>query len=380
VSYALLNVARQNVGDHLYHRRITELLEKYRQEEELVDLGDHDVDYNQPLDDYLDIINSTKALIVCGGPLYFKDIYPQYLPITSNFDLLKVPIIPFGLGLNGQYGTGDTFTFTPQSSLFLRYIHDHCEYSSNRDVITDAVLRRNGITNTLMTGDPAWYHLDSLDKNMPSQGQYSEPDRIIFSSGAHLHEGPVLSHHKDLLTRMRERFPNAEILHCIHRGIIGNTTTKVFARKVKYTAKHWLANSSYPQSLMRNNKYEKNLLKFNRYASSIGIDSYYHHNDFESLLLYDDYDMHVGFRLHAHLYFTSILKPSFLIAEDIRAQGYLHTVSEEPVLSYNDPNLTSELLSRVSTEINTQFINKIKEINTVRDNIKNMKTFLESLP
>lgn len=46
----------------------------------------------------------------------------------------------------------------------------------------------------------------------------------------------------------------------------------------------------------------------------------------EKLSYYDNVDLHVGFRLHAHIWFLRTRKPSLLIAEDGRGLGHLRTI------------------------------------------------------
>jgi len=61
----------------------------------------------------------------------------------------------------------------------------------------------------------------------------------------------------------------------------------------------------------------------------------------ENLDYYKTVDMHIGFRLHAHIYCLRIRKPSVLAAEDSRAGGHLHTFKGA---GYNaTPRLIEEL-------------------------------------
>lgn len=47
----------------------------------------------------------------------------------------------------------------------------------------------------------------------------------------------------------------------------------------------------------------------------------------EKLSFYDNIDIHVGFRLHAHIWFLRTRKPSLLLGEDGRGMGHLYTFS-----------------------------------------------------
>ena len=48
--------------------------------------------------------------------------------------------------------------------------------------------------------------------------------------------------------------------------------------------------------------------------------------EYKNLEKYNNYDMHIGFRLHGHLWFLRNRKPSILIAEDGRGWGHLNTL------------------------------------------------------
>ncbi|GAA0434749.1 hypothetical protein GCM10008983_09140 [Lentibacillus halophilus] len=66
--------------------------------------------------------------------------------------------------------------------------------------------------------------------------------------------------------------------------------------------------------------------------------------DAENLSFYDDIDAHIGFRLHAHIWFLRTRKPSLLIGEDGRGMGHLYTLnglgySAAPNLSLKFKNL-----------------------------------------
>ena len=57
------------------------------------------------------------------------------------------------------------------------------------------------------------------------------------------------------------------------------------------------------------------------YAKSLGFEERDLSGDVQNLSFYDDIDLHVGYRLHGHLYFLRKRKPSFLMIEDSRAFG-----------------------------------------------------------
>jgi hypothetical protein len=57
-------------------------------------------------------------------------------------------------------------------------------------------------------------------------------------------------------------------------------------------------------------------------VNQLGYEVIFTYGEIENLLLYNNIDLHVGYRLHGHIYFLRNRKPSVLIAEDIRAYGF----------------------------------------------------------
>ncbi|EAO7496473.1 hypothetical protein AKL48_25425, partial [Salmonella enterica] len=96
--YTLLYGAKKNVGDFLILDRAIKLLKEHKPSEEL-----HLVKRWLPIDEHLEVINKSKAIILCGGPAYQKDFYPGIYPLTKNLIDIKVPIVPFGLGWFSEY-------------------------------------------------------------------------------------------------------------------------------------------------------------------------------------------------------------------------------------------------------------------------------------
>lgn len=70
----------------------------------------------------------------------------------------------------------------------------------------------------------------------------------------------------------------------------------------------------------------------------------------EKLNYYDNVDLHIGFRLHAHIWFLRTRKPSLLIAEDGRGSGHLATLEG---LGYSaSPYLTRAISTFLPKKVN----------------------------
>lgn len=304
-TYVLLTGAKANVGDHLIVERAKQLLKKHISNIRLIELHRW-----EPLDQHLNEVNDSQGLILCGGPAYQQSFYPDIYPLVSDLEKIKVPIIPFGLGWKGIPGDGQTireYKFTASSIQLLKRVHRDCQFTSCRDHLTKRVLERYGFTNVIMTGDPAWYDLSYLENAFISP---SEINTIALSAPA----GTIFyNQYLDLAEQLRNKFPKARIICTFHHGWEAS----------EYVSTHFAQNA---------NSLKENCL----------------HNGFEVISLakdiqlmkriYDGADIHVGYRLHAHLYSLSHRKPSFLMEEDGRGHGASESLGLLGVIAWSRTN------------------------------------------
>ena len=341
--YIVLSGAKKNIGDFLIVDRLVKLIRHVTGEEVLI------LDRFKPLDEHLDKINVSKGVILGGGPAYASNIYPGIYPLVDDLEKIKVPIIPFGLGWSGRpENDPKAFRFTDQSLSFLKSVHQRAEFTSCRDVITKSILDDNGFTNSIMTGCPVWYDVQSLGKKLDAS---SVPGEIVFTTSA---EPRLIFQNLKLIKLLRRKFPEANIYMSFHRGI----------RKDEYT--------SYRSALV----YRLMILLAKRYRVEVRDVSY----DLERIKFYDDCDFHLGYRVHAHLYFLSKRKPSILINEDGRGKGMVQTLGL-PELNAREP----ELVKKVDQVIDGYLQEEFNSFNDVFEFIDqhyqtDMLRFINSLP
>ncbi len=301
-TYVLLTGAKANGGDHLIVKRAKQLLKKHVPNIQFIELHRW-----EPLDQHLDEVNASQGIILCGGPAYQPQFYPGIYPLVSDLRKIKVPIIPFRLGWKGIPGDEQTvreYRFTASSIKLLERVHRDCQFTSCRDYLTKRVLERHGFTNVIMTGDPAWYDLQYLeDAFIPPQ----EIRAIALSV-------PARAIYQDQCVRLagclKKAFPKARILGTFHHG--WNESEYVpagFARELASLKKKLLAEG----------------LKVVDLAGDL--------RRMEEL--YDATDIHVGYRLHAHLYLLSHRKPSFLMEEDGRGRGASEALGLRGIPAYS---------------------------------------------
>lgn len=286
--FVVLSGAKKNVGDFLITHRAKQLLKHFYPNEELIQYPNW-----QSLSDNLDKINRSKAVIILGGPGYQQNMYPGVYKFVPELNLIKPPIVPLGLGWKGisnELHTLKNYHFSESSLAFLHYLQKNKSILGCRDFYTEQVLNLQGFQNTMMTGCPAWYDLDSIGKpvNNPetiNKLVFTPPQNRLFKDQG-----------VSILRLLHEMFPTANKYCVFHRGITSDD---------EYT----------PTADEKNNIYLSNIAKSFKFEV---IDAAY---DLNKISFYDDCDIHIGYRIHAHLYFLSKRKPSIVINEDARGNG-----------------------------------------------------------
>jgi polysaccharide pyruvyl transferase WcaK-like protein len=277
--YVLLHRALRNAGDHLIYQRARRLIETWRPDVEL-----KVAEAWRPLDHQLraDELAEARAIIVCGGPGYGRGMPARY-PIGDP-SVLPAPLVLLALGsalLPGTTRQIERFTFDRESKRFLEEVARRAKYLGARDKLTAALLARNGVENVLMTGDPAWYDLATVDGPLRIPAEIRviavtpPADPAYFDQAIRLFAAIAAAHSDAML----------HVVH--HRGV-----QRPFAR---------LAATQGWQTV-------------DITGSADGFE------------VFDRADLHVGYRVHAHLYSMSHATPSYLIAEDSRGVGVHETL------------------------------------------------------
>jgi hypothetical protein len=192
----------------------------------------------------------------------------------------------------------------------LKYIvNNELNYLSARDIYTQKLLENNNIKCNL-SGDLALYDILQIKNDL----NFNKLNKIAIS----------LPHNVNYYN------------YCM---ILKNKIEKIFKCKV-YICTH--------QYMINNKKY------IDLSCNSKNLD------------FYKTIDMHIGFRLHAHLWFLRNRKPTFLIAEDGRGYGHLKTFKD---LGIHISKLADEnIIKIIKEQINLNFLNTRKVLKKI-DNI-----------
>lgn len=283
----LLSGAKKNIGDFIITDRTRTLLERVVGDEILW------MPNWEPLDGREEEIAAARAVVVAGGPGYRPGMYGVVYPLFSDPETLPrlgVPVRFLGLGWKGEPGDAfdlANYRFTSRTMGLVHSLGDRARYSA-RDGLSLKVLEQNGIEGT-MTGCAVWYDLDSLDKplRVPDKVRsvvFTPPEQRVF------HEQS-----REILRGLRRMLPDAEIVVAFHRGIEADEYTSPAAAAV--------------------------LREYAAFARGLGCRVEDVSYDLSRIAFYDDCDLHVGYRLHGHLYFLSKRLPSVLLEEDGRGRG-----------------------------------------------------------
>jgi polysaccharide pyruvyl transferase WcaK-like protein len=307
------------------------------------------LDRFKAIDDHLDTINKARCVILCGGPAYTSSIYPGVYPLTEDLSKIKVPIIPYGLGWSGKPMNDPlSFQFDEHSKAFLNNVHKSITASSCRDVLTEQVLKNQGIKNVTMTGCPVWYDLPSIGKSFKEN---DDVKKIVITTPA---SQALLFQTLKVVRLTKKKFPKAKLYLSFHRGILpgkGNGMRKFISYALMCLGSFFI-------------------------KPSIKITNV--EGDLRKIKYYDDCDFHIGYRVHAHLYFLSKRIPSILINEDGRGRGQVLSM-ELPEFNIDDPKLI-EKLSHTLDSYKKEKFNSFKRIGTFIDQrFEIMKSFLAGI-
>lgn len=307
--YVVLTGAKKNLGDFLITDRCEALLREFRPDQELVQQPSW-----KPLD--LDLAAKADAVIILGGPGYQPQMVPRTYPLSTSLEDIPCPVVPMGLGWKGVPGDAQTereYAFSDTSLRALQWMQQKGPGLSCRDWVSEAVLRRHGLRRTVMTGCPVWYDLPSIGQSMRLP---AEVRRVVFTP-AQLDLFAAQS--VDVARVVAEMWPNAEKICAFHRGI---------AQSDEFT----------PQRDIDNN------LRLAAQVKELGFEVRDVSGSTEKTEFYRDCDLHVGYRVHAHIYFLSVRLPSLLLHEDGRGRGASLALGLEGIDGFKRP-LATQLAS-----------------------------------
>ncbi|WP_010200251.1 polysaccharide pyruvyl transferase family protein [Bacillus sp. m3-13] len=307
--FIALTGAKKNVGDFLITERAIALLNYIAPEFEFI-IHSH----WKEIDD-IKFVNNSEGIIILGGPGFQMDMFPGVYKLVKDIKKIEVPIFTLGGGWKGTPGDKTTeklYEFTSSAKQLLDKMNDTAAGMSCRDHQTLRVLRNTGYKNVTMTGCPVWYDINSIGKMfVPPQ----KINRVVYTPA----QGEFFSQQSiEVLKYIKSRYKDAEIIVSFHRGIgeVDEFTSESDA---------------------------KNTRKLAAVAEGMGANVVDVSYDATKLNFYDDCDLHIGYRVHAHIYFLSKRLPSILLHEDGRGNGVSEALRSPGINAYRASNIYSGL-------------------------------------
>jgi len=294
-----------NGGDFLFSERAKEIL--------AANLPKAQITVKHVLDEMnMDFINGFDKVVIAGGPMYDnRFLTREAQPLFRNLETIR-PTIHFLC--NGWYGMNINKNYIYIYNFYDNIINDLKQIEAKggsfscRDYITETVLRNNGLKNIYMTGCAAWYDLENLGDSQLKSLDFSNVRKVVISDqgltkDSQWHE-VKFQQTKELVEFVKMRFNKAEIVFTFNGGI-----------DTKYSG------------------------DFNRgiceYLTGKGIEYVDLSGSMEGFHICDDADLHIGYRVHSHIYALSQRIPSILIEEDARGGGVNQALGLPDIQNYS---------------------------------------------
>lgn len=290
-----------NVGDKLIESALQAIVQKEKGETAF-----EAIFREEALEPMLERINRARAVLMPAFAIRDLPMHPHCYRLTEDLDRIETPLIPVGANWNvypGDAFSRRTIDYSPQTRAFLQRIAGGVSAFSCREFHACRVLERHGISNTVMTGDPAWFDLEHLGEPMHRPRSV---ERLVFSP-------PLSPHYVEqahrLMRMLAERFPEA----------------------TRYCSMHLADRDTQPDAQAENSAAmspavtEKNR-RIRAWAEELGFELRHPAGDLGQLDYYQSCDLHVGYECHAHARFLSLRRPSVLVAEDARGVGFGDTL------------------------------------------------------
>lgn len=276
---ALLHGAKYNAGDFLIRNRARQLLEHFYPDYEINEYYRN----KQITKDFIGEIDRNDIAILAGGPAYYND----FRKVLEPFNQLGTPLFAMGLGWFGFDETSNALYNDVFDDSFIKIL-SRIERDSGilgcRDFNSIHVLRNNGLRRMLMTGCPAWYNISKVNQLGYEGPSLRECKKICISDCSEMGNLQLLV---DIMALARNFFGEKREINLVMHN-------------------RW--DASYDQ-VMESICAEYNI---NRVDISGNPDGF---------AVYDTCDIHIGFRVHAHIYMLSERKLSVLVEEDARGGG-----------------------------------------------------------
>jgi len=265
-----------------------------------------------PRADQIDRMSRHRVAILAGAN-QLRDNFTPWPGMTSQqFEKLDFAFVPMGIGLDGNPKRNRGFT--ENTLAILEKIHERIEYSSWRcprtvELLTNAMPHL--ADKFLMTGCPVIY-----DDPLLTGLEFSKGSRKVAVTVTERDD--FFDRESKTLDAVSQNFPDVQKYLVLHQdfsdrgGKLGRAVRRINPLSIEHAR-----------------------LKLYAHARMLGFEIVRPQDAADVLAFYEDVDLHVGSRLHAHLTFISRNKWSFLTYVDDRCIGFSEFL-DFPLIQPND--------------------------------------------
>ncbi|MER7796514.1 polysaccharide pyruvyl transferase family protein [Microbacterium sp. NPDC096154] len=331
--------AKKNVGDYLIHARGRALLAHLLPDAEIKSVARWQRG---------ELPEDAKALVMCGGPGVSTRMVEDTFPIVRAAVENGLTLAGIGLGWSGLPARApQEFSMSAGSLEVLRGINANGAPLTVRDDVTHGILTRMGI-ETVRSGCTAWYSVPHLGTPVPAFGA---PKTVVFTTPARPQN--TLEAIK-LMGLLKKRYAGARLVASFHRGVLPDRQTDP-ARSAALVA----------QAVA---------------ARALGFEVLDAAYDLSKIDFYGEADLHVGYRVHAHLAFVSQHRPSVLLTEDGRGYGQSVTLNGEDSAIWNgEEGIVDRVDDLLSSEERTNWPSLHQAVDVIESSLPLMKEAVSSI-
>lgn len=292
-----------NAGDFLFTSKSLEAFKVLRPSDEVV--SGH---LSQPYE--LDFLNSFDGIVIAGGPIYDdRFLKKEALPILKYIHSIEPK---FYFMSNGWYGETDdinkVFEYNVEEEVRenLFAIEKKGGSFTCRDFLSETILKNIGLRRVKTIGCSAWYDYEFVDYLHVRNVSKGINKIIISDQGMTKNSiswewqfGQICK----LVEYIKNKFPKSNILFTFNGGI--------------------------------NTKYSKEYnMRITEYLKKMQIDYFDISGSAMGFSIYDDANLHIGFRVHSHIYCMSKRIPTILLEEDARGAGTNRAMGLQTIRNY----------------------------------------------
>lgn len=301
--YVLLTGSKNNAGDFLIKYRAKQLFQAIRPDRDLVDVDA----WKERDDQLLATFNGARAVILMGGPALIPDMYPRVYRVLGNVDDIKVPIVTMAVGWRafpGEWPQTYSYNFSEASLKILKRVESSGFQSSVRDYHTLNVLLHKGFRSFVMTGCAALNDLNFIGKSYQEKPVIK---KVAFSLGVAFTKSKEHEEgFKKLALGLRDKYHDKQFDVVFHHSLNESKYHEIYKRR----------------SFQRPAHFFQQHVAFAKWLEDQGISHTDISGSADNLVnYYNQVDLHIGYRVHAHIFMSSVNRLSLLISEDGRGKA-----------------------------------------------------------